>query len=540
MPPTSTSTALRNVTCSLSRTRLLVSLLSGMSLCALSGCGGSTEPSLPVDSGPLAVLTATDTVRITVDNTIAYQTIAGFGATTLPLVYDGTDYLGGLRTAALDAAYRQVGLRRGLMSIGLAEAPAGTANAYDLRQNDNTDPFVINAAGFNFSGLATLRSAILLPGASFGLTSTELGPMLDLRQTLDWLKPVRAASYERYLDESAELVSAVLQQWRSAYGQVPPLIHLFNEPTSGNTELGSTSVQEVVDLVKRIGTRLRADGLQGVRFVVPNEESMARSIEVSRAILADPVARPFVGVIGFHQYPLGSVSASPRRLLATSGSGAPDATTRGELEQLQALGAQYGVPLWMTEVSEGPGTIDYTFDDIANVLARAIHIHDVFRYGGASAYFGINTLWDSRSHVQHFAGRNIPFLTESSSIVLIDLDQRAVKITGMGYAIGHYARWLGADAVRLETTTDAPRTPALGFRDAGRNRAVIVATNTESFPRLLKVRVSSTASGATFTGEVSFGTQRWRAFSGMVDGSTGTASFIAPPRSVVTIAVPLR
>lgn len=522
----------------------LASLLMGALLAACGaeapGRSAITEPPAPAQPAAPPVYTTADTARITVDNGVSYQAIAGFGGTTLPLVYGGVDYLGALRPAALEAAFRTVGISRGLLQIGLTEAPAVSNDPFGQRRNDNDDPFVIDPAGFNFAGLATLRSAITAPGAAYGFASLELGPMIDLRYALDWMKAVRVTNYNRYLDEAAESVFAVLQQWRAASGQTPTLIHLFNEPTTGNTELGSTSTQEVVDLVKRIGTRLRAQGFPDVKFIVPNEETMNRSREVAAAILADPVARPFVGAIGFHQYPYGSVSASPRRMLQTSGAGAPDAATRVELEGLKALAAQYGVSLWMTEVTEGPGTNDFAFDAIENVLARAIHIHDVFRYGGANAFFGMNTLWDSRSHAEHFAGRNVSFISEASGVVLVDGERATIRITGMGYAIGHYARWLAQGALRLETTSEANRVLSLGFRDATRGRLVVVSTNADSVPRLLRVRVAGATAIGTFTGEVSYGTVRLAPLSGIVNATTGFSEFVAPPRSVVTLAIPVR
>lgn len=116
------------------------------------------------------------------------------------------------------------------------------------------------------------------------------------------------------------------------------------------------------------------------------------------------------------------------------GQGAPDTVARQQLEQLKSLGQRYNVPIWITELTEGPGTADYPFEAIENVLARAINIHDDFEYAGASAYFGMNTIWDSRSHEEHFAGRNVPFLTEQSGMVLVDRNTGDIKITGMGYA----------------------------------------------------------------------------------------------------------
>jgi len=479
---------------------------------------------------------------VQVDNGTTLQRIDGFGATTTTLVYGNVDYLGGYRTAAIRAAFGSVGISLGLLQVGVVEAPANATDPYAQRANDNSDPAVINPAGFNFVGSDDLLNKILIPARTYGYSDLSLGPLVRVGAggPLDWLQPIRSADYQRYLDEVAENVVATMQHWRDVYRQTPRLVHLFNEPTSGNMELGSSSTQEVVDIVKRVGTRLRSAGFADLKFVVPNEETMSRSLEVARAILADPAARPYVGVIGFHQYPYGSAYSSPRRILASSGMGVPDAEARQELEQLKALGQQYGVPLWMTEVTEEPGTADYPYGSIEDVLARAIHIHDVFEYGGASAFFGQNTLWDSRSHEEHFAGRNVPFLTEKSGIVLVDLNTGDVKITGMGYAVAHYASWLKAGAVRIGSTSASPRLLSTAFRDPVSRKIVVVVVNTEATTRTVRVRLSGVAAGSGITGESTYEGTRRQIIQPFSPTASGDVEFNAPPRSVVTVAIPMR
>jgi O-glycosyl hydrolase len=475
---------------------------------------------------------------VLVNTAVGLQSIDGFGGTTLPLVYNGVDYLGLNRDAAIEAAFGQVGIRRGMLSVGVVESPAGAASPFDQRANDNADPFTSDAAGFNFTGITNIWSRVIDPAAAHGYTALELGPLLRAVGALDWLAPIRAADYDRYLDEAAEHVLAVVQHFTNTYGRTPSLLHLFNEPTSGNRELASSSTQEVVDLVKRVGARLQANGFSGVKFVVPNEETMGRSLTVAQAILADPAARPFVGAIGFHQYPYGSAYASPRRILESSGIGIPDPAARGQLEALKALGAQYDVPLWMTEVTEGPGNADYNFGAIENVLARTIHVHDVFRFGGASTFAGMLTFWDSRSHAEHFAGRNIPFLTEKSGIVLVNLQTGQVLITGMGYAVGHYARWLGPDATLLESSSSVPAVTVSAFADPSRNRVVVVATNAGVVEQLVRIHVGGATATGPFSAEVSAGLIRWGQLQGVTMATDGAVELVVPPGGVVSIAIP--
>lgn len=504
------------------------------------GCDAASRngPSGPTQPPPPPPPFVGDTTGIAIDHSAVRQAIDGFGGTTLPLVYGGVDYLGALRPAAIRAAYGEVGLRRGLFSVGVVEAPALAADPYAARGNDNTDPQLLNPAGFHDGGMAALWQTVLSPARSHGPVRPDLGALLDFRGPLDWLIPIRESDYERYLDEVAEHVLRVVAQWQATYGEVPRLIHLFNEPTSGNVELRSASATEVVDVVRRVGTRLRTAGFTTVRFVVPNEETMERSRVVAQAILADPVAREFVGAIGFHQYPYGSAYASPRRILEASGRGTPDPGARVELEALAALAAQNGVPLWMTEVTEGPGTTDYPFDAMEAVLARAIHVHDVFRYGRASAFFGMLTLWDQRSHADHFGGRGIPFYSEASGFVLIDQNFGAVRVTSMGHAVGHYARWLGDGASWIASTSSRARVVVSAFRDPAHRRVVAVVVNMEPTTQLLRVRLDGATIGGTVGGEISYGAARWEGVT-IRRAADGLYEVVVPPSSVVTMGLGL-
>ncbi len=502
-----------------------------LALLASAACGAADGPG----PGPAPA----DSVLIQVDNAVTYQTVDGFGANTLSLVFPNGDHLGAFRGPAVKAAFGDIGVSLGLLNIGVVETPAAATDRFDQRANDNDDPLVLDPARFSFVDSDIMREKILIPAAAYGYSDVTLGALLNLRAPLSWLQPIRSADYSRYLDEAAENVLALTQHWRDAYGTTPRLLDLFNEPTTGNRELESSSVHEMVDLVARIGARLRAAGFADVKFLVPNEETIERSLQVAQAILADPAARPYVGAIGFHPYPYGSAYSSPRRILESSGNGTPDAGARQQLEQLRALGQQYGIPIWMTEVSEGPGRNDYAFDAIESVLARAIHIHDNFEYAGASAFFGQNTIWDSQTHAEHFAGRGIPFLSEQSGMVLVDVSTGTISITGMGYAVAHYARWIRPGAIRIGATSEKPRVIVTAFRDPPNRRVVVVVVNNEAAEQLLRVRLSGTSARGEADGETSFGAVRLRAIPPFAPAPGGEFEIAAPANSVVTLAIPI-
>ena len=76
----------------------------------------------------------------------------------------------------------------------------------------------------------------------------------------------------------------------------------------------------------------------------------------------------------------------------------------------------------MTEVSHAevdPRSFDH-------LRGRAIHIHDEMVYADASAFYGMNAMWDKKTHAEHFAGRGgeepNAYLTEEDTIVLADND----------------------------------------------------------------------------------------------------------------------
>lgn len=521
--------------------RALVPAVAALLACGPIACGSPSspdgDPSPPEDTVP--PLNPTNGVALEVDLGVLHQTITGFGATTLPLVYGGEDYLGALRDDAIQTAYEVVGLSLGHLSTGLFETAAGSVDPFASRGNDNGDPQVVDPAGFDFRGFEALRGGILLRARPYGFVDLTLGPLLQIDRRQQWLGAIRDQDYPRYLAEAAEHVVALVRAWQTRYGEVPSLLTPFNEPTTGNRELGSGSVAEIVDLVWTIGQALVAAGFTETRFVVPNEETPSRNLEVARALLEDPRSRPFVGVIGFHPYPYGSAYASVRRILDASGTGSPDPTAISEMRALAQLGAQYGVPVWMTEVTEGPGNNSFPWNSTEEILARAIHIHDTFEFANASAFFGMNALWDSRSHQEHFAGRGVPFLTEASSIVLVDLPGNAPRIAPMGYAIGHFARWLARGAQRVAVDTSEPRLIASAFRSPSRDLLTLVVVNTTSQDQALDVRVRGGTPGGQVLGESSYADVRWAAIQGgSIQGGGFTQA--VPARSVTTISVGLR
>jgi O-glycosyl hydrolase len=467
---------------------------------------------------------------VTVDAKRIHQTMYGFGATTISLAFGATDNVpAALRTQAIQALYRDVRLNTGNLEIEPNEAPASNVFA---PANDNDDPAVVNPTGFNWIQSQNMHDLVVVPGKPYGFNDYFIGPVVTTGFALSWVNGYRTSNYQRYLDEVAEHVAAVAMHWRDTYATTPDLMMLFNEPTSGNGELVGGSATTIADIVGRSGARIRSAGFANMRFVVPCEERENISLDGARKVLEDANARPYVGAIGYHPYPYGSTYAAVANILATSGAGAPDAGKVLVRNQLRDLGAMYEVPVFMTEVSHS----EKPFDDFDNVRGRAIHIHDELVYADASAFFGMNAMWDSVSHAQHFAGRADPgFYNETDTVVLIDVAMGNVLISPMGRAIGHYARWLRRGATRVEATTGDPLVLATAFLDPGQNRLVVVAINNASSNRALDVAVSGTALAGPVEGELSQVGSLWTAVSG-ITAVNGHVQYQLPTHGVVTLS----
>ncbi len=467
-------------------------------------------------------------VAVTIDNSKPHQTMQGFGATTISLVFNATDNVpAALRTQAIDALYNQVKLNMGNLEVEPFEAPA--SNVY-APANDDGSPTTFGA--FNWIQSDNMMQKVVTPGAAFGFDHFWIGPVVSSGFALSWAPALRTSNYQRYLDEIAEHVAAAAIHWRDTYGVTPDYMQLFNEPLSGNGELAGGSVAEIIDIIKRAGDRLRAEGFATMKFVVTAEETEAISLRDAQMIMADADARKYVGAIAYHPYPYGSTYASVPNILTTSGAGMPAADKVMVRNQLRDLGAQYGIPVMMVEVSHS----DLPFTSFDGVRGRAIQIHDELTYADAAAFFGMNAMWDSVTHAQHYQGRPDPgFYTETDTVVLIDVEMNKVVISPMGRAIGHYARWIKRGAVRVEATSDDPLVQVTAFRDDAQGRVVLVAINNSAGARTLAVSTMNAPTlGGALAGERSTAASAWESFTATTTGNGWSVDL--PPQSVTSMA----
>ena len=144
-------------------------------------------------------------------------------------------------------------------------------------------------------------------------------------------------------------------------------------------------------------------------------------------------------------------------------------------------------------------------------------------------------MWDLESHREHF-GSTAGFFQSEGNIVLLENDSDAVHITGMGYAIGHYARWIGKGAIRIDATSSDPLLQVTAFRDDVRRRLVLVLINNSGRARPVSISVGGVGLEGAVTGEQSTPTAYWVPLAPVFPIESGTVSVRLPGLSVTTLA----
>lgn len=485
-------------------------------------------------SGQVASTTRLDEpVSVSIDGTKPRQTMEGFGATHSSQITNVDLLTPSQRKRAVDAVFNQIGIRTGQVPT-VIEAPSTGEDFYANRRNDNNDAFIINWNGFNTSPGDRYKQKVvdLVPPEA----TAELIPdvRINIKWASPWQKAMRHSDYNRFLDEAAEQVLAGVIYWRKTYGREPRFAFLFNEPITGNGELDGGTSQQVIDIIVRSGERLRSAGFNTVKFVAPSEETIEASLPLAQAVLTDKKARQYVGAVGYHVYPYGSNYSYIPRILQYSGSGMPVRKEIDDRKRLAALAAEFGVPVWMTEVSNGLyGSSAIHVQSFDLLRARAIHIHDELEYANASAFYGMNTIWSTGANNEHFGTKIIG--NNPDDLVFVDQDKDQVIISGTGYAIGHYARWIKRGSVRLDSSSNDPLVLISAFRNEGQ-QLVMVAINNASVAKTITVAVKGIGVGDQLKGEQSTEGRYWNTLSPIKTQSPTSFTVTLPPLSVTSLA----
>lgn len=389
----------------------------------------------------LGTLLSSDVAAATVlvDGSVRHQTMDGFGSSVRvfddPHVFDNFDPSTARAATVLTTAQQDQVLDRLYTDLKLTRvrpASPDTAVGSGIEPvNDNNNPNLTDLSKFNFDWkrldahvdyIATARERgadtfFLSPLGREAWMGTNAQSSSDVGEYAEWLLAQVRRSAER--------------------GVTLPYLSVANEPSYSRNTMSGEFMREVI---KNLGPRLRAEGFD-TKFVTPDDVRASNGAAKAQVILADPLARQYVGALATHLYdePVSNVA------------------------QMKALAQQYDLPLWMTEFTMGAmGTAGLPQDP----FAWASLTHDLISTYDVSA---VDYLWG-------FFGE-----WEGNQTTLISLNNTGAAYDGYTlnktyYTTGQFSRFIEPGAQRIRSQSDSASVKATAYLTD--QELVIVAINT--------------------------------------------------------------
>ena len=484
--------------------------------------GHTPHPQATSTPLPEAAFTPSAVVTIQVDGATRYQTFAGFGAALTPFEWDGIyrahDPTQPAKVTA-SQTNREAIARLLFTDLGIAHARLFVSGFEPT--NDNADPFTLNLTGFDWTRVNWLTDFLALARPA-GMQSWWVTFMTTFNQSEDWLRlpgdPCRLDPAK--IDEEVEWLLAGALRFREAGFELPYLA-VQNEPDLGPgcPNGPPISVEDYVTIVKRLGARMRAEGLT-TQIIVSDGWIPQNALRYMQAVLDDPDARQYVSVLAYHAYADGY--DDPVTLLNASARGQPPHAAVGVREQIRDLAAQYNLPVWMTEICYCTPRNASDFD---LVRGRLNHVHDELTIANVSAFDAMQLFFIDRPGVRDELV-HVYFRPDGA------LDRYEISI--YGYLLGHYSRFVARGSVRLKVDSGDPRVRVVAFqRPAG--RVVIVALNNNPFAVQANVSVvNSSQTPAALSVLTSSEGTIWQSQPDIAL-EDGSATTVLPPLSVTTL-----
>ncbi|MEO7119452.1 MAG: PKD domain-containing protein [Ginsengibacter sp.] len=310
----------------------------------------------------------TSTTNITIDASVKYQTMQGFGGFGAKDVY----WSGGIFTSAsfVNDLINDLGL-----TILRDNIPT---NFEDV--NDDSDPHKTNLSNFHYgsftdhiqylkdmkaAGLQKLIISCWSPPAWMKTNNNVNGPKADAPaynpNPTSTDNQLRTDMYDEFAERCVAYIKIVKKETGiDVYG-----ISLQNEPRFSEPYESCVYKGEALrDLIKVVGKRFVHDGIAAKIFMPEDIGYLDGVSNMVQPTLNDADARKYASIIAVHGYALDGVTAN-----------SPDAQT---WQTMYNWGAQYSIPLWMTETSgysnDMKGAIDlskamYTAINFGNISA---------------------------------------------------------------------------------------------------------------------------------------------------------------------------
>ena len=436
-------------------------------------------------------------VTVTVDGGVRHQTMDGFGSSERvfddPHVFENFNPATGRAATVLTAAQQDEVLDRLYRDLRLTRVrPAGpdTAPGAGIEpSNDNADPDVADPARFNFNW-KNLDAHVdyITRAAQRGVTTSFLSPL----NRESWMGTSTAAGST----DAAEYGEWLMAQVRraAARGVRLPYLSVANEPSYGRNSMGGAFIR---DVIKNVGPRLRAEGF-GTMFVTTDDVRSSDAAAKAAVVLADPVARQYVGALATHLYdePVSNVG------------------------RMEALADQYGLPLWMTEFSlSGMPSAGRP----ADAFAWASLMHELIADYDVSA---VDYLWG-------FFGE-----WEGSSSMLVTLNHTGATYDGYTlnktyYTTGQFSRFVDPGAVRIGAGSSDGSVQTTAFVN-GDGELVVVAINAGGTNQQAAFDLNGLPGYSRFEAVRTSGGENWAVLPAITAGDGSGFAAVLPHNSVTT------
>ncbi|HDZ76881.1 MAG TPA: hypothetical protein ENH41_02205, partial [Candidatus Omnitrophica bacterium] len=292
---------------------------------------------------------------VTINGSVEYQTIDGFGVAEAWNIPDSTFY---------PYLFNDLGV-----SILRFRMPPGIEPL-----NDNSDPDVIDWSNIDLSSFNTYYapaksgplSALLKEAKARGvkILGTIWSPPAWMKTNNDTKNGGKVIS--GYEDEFVEYVVIWVKALKKYYGVDMDYISIQNEPdVTEKWETCRYTGSEINNFIKLVGARFASENIT-TKIIGPDTGWFGSFASRAGAICADSVTTGYVGTLATHSY--------------GQNFNDPDSLISG-WQSIKNLTQSYNKKLWMTEYSK-PGGDAYW----STAFNMAQHIHNALAYANVGAY----------------------------------------------------------------------------------------------------------------------------------------------------------
>ncbi|WP_042378307.1 glycoside hydrolase [Streptacidiphilus melanogenes] len=460
--------------------------------------------------------TAAATTGSTAQIAGAAQTISGFGASGAWWPDDLANFSGSAQKQVGDLLFTSSGIQLSQYRYNIGGGGVGVTNAARAPQT-----FLTSGGGYDWTkdpggrAFLSLAAADGVPDLIGFVNSAPAAFTTNGRNCGGSISTGKDAAYGSYL----ATVAAHFAAQGESFGQISPM----NEPDDSFGTCGqegmSVSASDRAGVIDAVGSALSSAGLPTT--VIADESSLTTQLTSEAPTwLADAQAPGHVGAIAHHTY---------------------DFPSGSRLEQVGALGAAAGKPVWATEICcqvSGGGYGQQYDPTVTGALTMVDSLYDDLAYGDDSAFqwwtalspeLGCDPVTSSSCTTSVNSGGWNDGLIYYDPNYASDGNQN-VYPTKRFYALGQYSRYVRPGAVRYAVAGSPGGVQTLAFWQ--NNAWTVVAANTNTSATALSLNAGSGALTPTGSYRTSATENLAPVAAPSISGSTLSATL--PAQSITT------